>query len=226
MPRVPRGRPGGLIHHVLNRGNARATVFHREEDYSNFLRLLAEAREKFQIRLYAFALMPNHFHAVMRDAEPGAERGMSAMMHWWMTSFVRRQHQARETTGHLWQGRFKSFAVQEDEHLLTVLRYVLLNPVRAGLVRDAFEWPWTSLRAPGLVDAWPLRPPGDLPSWLAYTPPKDETEELRGCVRKRRPFGDAQWQQDVAPQTGYVPPRRKAGRPRLRPEVESALALL
>jgi putative transposase len=100
-----------------------------------------------------FCLMPNHFHLVL---EPTHENALSQFMQWLLTSHVRRYHKHYGSSGHVWQGRFKSFAVQRDEYLITVLPYVLQNPVRAGLSSKALDWRWSSLRQPQLIDACPV----------------------------------------------------------------------
>lgn len=107
--------------------------------------MLAEAKKRESVKLFGFCLMANHFHLVVEPAHPTA---LSQFMQWLLTSHVRRYHQHYGTSGHVWQGRFKSFPVQRDEHLITVLRYVLQNPVRAGLSNTAREWPWSSLTVP------------------------------------------------------------------------------
>src|SRR5262245_54868557 len=151
MPRIARGLSQGGVAHVLSRGNGRATVFHSSQDYDDFVGLLDEARARHPVELFAFCIMPNHFHLVVRT-ERSTE--LSAFMQWWLTAHVRRYHRRRATDGHVWQGRFKSFPIQEDGHLLTVLRYVLLNPCRAGLVRLAPEWRWSSLRFGTMLTPW------------------------------------------------------------------------
>src|SRR5689334_20165620 len=113
MPRIPRGLQGGGVAHVLSRGNARSTVFHSPGEYSDFIGLLDEARARHAVRLLAFCIMPNHFHLVV-DVDETAQ--LSALMQWWLTSHVRRYHQRHVSSGHVWQGRFKSFPIQEDEH--------------------------------------------------------------------------------------------------------------
>src|SRR4051812_34758929 len=122
MPRIPRGLRGGGVAHVLSRGNDRATVFHSPSEYQSFIALLDEARQRHPVDLLAFCLMPNHFHLVVRVEQ---SEDLSAMMQWWLTSHVRRQHLRHASSGHVWQGRFKSFPIQADAHLLAVLRYVL-----------------------------------------------------------------------------------------------------
>ena len=156
MPRIPRGLIGGQAYHVLNRGNGGATVFHKDGDYAAFLELLAAAKKKFHVSVFGVCLMPNHFHLVV---QPETEATLSPFMHWWMTSHVRRYHQHYRSHGHVWQGRFKRFPIQQDGHLLTALRYVLRNPVRAGLVEQAMDWPWSSLRCPSVSDPVPVELP-------------------------------------------------------------------
>jgi putative transposase len=131
MPRTARATPCGLCYHALNRGYRWAEVFHTEEDYDHFVHLLADAAARFPLRLLAFCLMPNHFHLV---AWPAGDRDLSAAMHWLLTTHASHYQKPYRCTGHVWQGRFKAFPIQEDDHLLTVLRYAERNPLRAGLV--------------------------------------------------------------------------------------------
>jgi len=144
MPRSIRALPGGLCYHVINRGNCRARVFHGEADYRECLKLMAAACERLPLRLLAYCLMPNHVHFVLWPQEDGE---VSRWMQWLTTTHVRRHHRRHGTDGHLWQGRFKAFPIQRDEHLLSVLRYVERNPLRAKLVARAEDWPWSSLGA-------------------------------------------------------------------------------
>lgn len=153
MPRIPRGQQGGYAYHVINCGNGRGTVFHKTQDYEAFLSLLAEAKKRHRVKLFGFCLMPNHFHLVV---EPAHQTALSQFMQWLLTSHVRRYHKHYGSSGHVWQGRFKSFAVQRDEYLITTLRYVLQNPVRAGLSETVHEWPWSSARRRQLVDRSPV----------------------------------------------------------------------
>jgi putative transposase len=149
VPRIPRGQQGGYAYHVINRGNGRGTVFHKTQDYEAFLSLLVEAKKRHQVKMSGFCLMPNHFHLVL---EPPHQTALSQFMQWLLTSHVRRYHKHYGSSGHIWQGRFKSFPIQRNEHLITVLRYVLQNPVRAGLSSTPREWLWSSLRKPQLAD--------------------------------------------------------------------------
>lgn len=214
MPRIPRGLQGQQIFHILSRGNGRATVFRDAVEYRNFIDLFGEAKDRAGVDIYAFALLPNHFHAVVRPRSDGA---LSRMMQWWLTSYVRRVHKRNDTSGHLWQGRFKSFAVQDDEHLLTVLRYVLLNPVRAKLSESAFSWRWSSLHYPSLIDPWPIAPPTSLSMWLREAIDEAEITRIRHCISRRSPFGSPEWQEEVARAGGIEITMRPRGRPPRNP---------
>ncbi len=143
MPRIARRLVDGGIYHILNRGNGQRSVFHKDGDYLTFIGLLQQMGENYKIHLLAYCLMPNHFHLLVRAGE-GSD--LSKGMQWFMTTHVRRYHRHYRTSGHLWQGRYKSFGIEDDDHLLTVARYVEGNPVRAGLVNSAADWRWSSHR--------------------------------------------------------------------------------
>ena len=206
MPRIPRGQQGGYAYHIINRGNARATVFHKPQDYEAFVSLLAEAKKRHQVKLFGFCLMPNHFHLVL---EPAHQTALSQFMQWLLTSHVRRYHKHYGSSGHIWQGRFKSFPVQRDEYLITVLRYVLQNPVRAGLSSTAREWLWSSLRRPQLIDPCPVRDDEQ----LAEPMKEDQLATVRECLNRQRPFGNADWQAEMAEMFGLGSTLRPRGRP-------------
>lgn len=211
MPRIPRGQLAGHAFHVLNRGNGGATVFHADGDYRAFLDLLAAAKARHPVKLLAFCLMPNHFHLVLQPARGSA---LSPFMQWWMTSHVRRYHRHYHSHGHVWQGRFKSFPIQQDAHLLTVVRYVLQNPVRAHLVDQAFNWPWSSLRFPQLLDPSPLTASKAPRHRLGGPVPDPDLDRLRTCVNRQQPFGSPRWQTRIAARLGLESTLRPRGRPR------------
>jgi putative transposase len=210
MPRIPRGTLDGHVFHVLNRGNGRSRVFRKDGDYAAFLNLLSEAKGRVPISLFSFCMMPNHFHAVLQPRQP---HQLSAFMQWWLTSHVRRYHRHYKSSGHVWQGRFKSFPIQQDEHFLTVMRYVLLNPVRAGLVARAGDWPWSSVHYPVLLDASPVPAPRGWDNMLALPITEAELDGLRTSVTRQAPFGDPQWQHRVAKSAGLESTLRPRGRP-------------
>jgi REP-associated tyrosine transposase len=222
MPRTARASVGGVCYHVLNRGNGRGEVFHKDGDYAAFLRLIGEACERVPMSVFGYCLMPNHFHLVVR---PRSDGDLSRWMQWLMTSHVRRYHRHYHGSGHVWQGRFKAFPIQADEHLLTVLGYVERNPVRAKLVRrgKASDWAWSSLRW------WGRR---GRPAWLAEGPVKrprgwarrvnlaadDRVHKAMGvCIERGRPYGGERWTKRVASELGIESSLRPLGRPRVEP---------
>jgi putative transposase len=144
MPRKPRECPGGLIYHVLNRSVAGIKIFSRDKDYLAFERVLVQAQAKFPVALLAYSIMPNHWHLVLR---PEGDGDLSKFMHWLSMTHVQRWRTSHQNVGYgpLYQGRFKSFAIEADEHLITVLRYVERNALRANLVETAEKWRWCSL---------------------------------------------------------------------------------
>jgi len=220
MPRTARASVGGLCYHVINRGNAGAPVFHQPGDYAAFERLLADACRRQPMRLLAYCLMPTHFHLVLW---PHADGDLSRWMQWLLTAHVRRYHRVRGTSGHVWQGRFKAFPIQEDDHLLTVLRYVERNPVRAGLAKKADAWRWSSLYAGPRDAAPPLHTwPVDRPrNWLARVnrPETDaELEALHRSVNRGTPFGAESWVQRAAVRLGLQASLHPRGRPRKQSE--------
>jgi putative transposase len=214
MPRPPRAAPGGYCYHCLNRGNGRRTIFHKDGDFTAFVALLREAGERVPVRLLAYCLMPNHFHLAVW---PRADGDLSGYMRWLLTAHVRRYHQHYRGSGHVYQGRFRSFPIQEDAHLLTVLRYIERNPVRAGLVSRAEDWRWSSAAPrhggePALDDGPILRST----DWLAFVnqPQTDaEVAALRDCTSRRRPYGDDGWTRGTAGRLRLEASLRPRGRP-------------
>lgn len=215
MPRTARASQGGFCYHVLNRGNGRRTVFHKQGDYAAFLKLLGQAAERTPVRLLAYCLLPNHFHLALW---PRADGELSDYMMWLLTAHVRRYHQHYHSSGHVWQGRFRAFPIQEDDHLLTVLRYIERNPVRAGLVAKAEDWPRSSAASARpvlpLVDAGPVPRPGDWLKRVNQAQTEAEVEKLRECLRRGRPYGHEVWMADTAVRLGLEASLRPRGRPR------------
>ena len=145
MGRPLRAASGNDVYHVLNRANARRTLFEDDGDYAAFERVLVQACERLSMRLLAYCVMPNHWHLV---AWPRQDGDLSRFMNWLTLTHTQRWHQHRHTVGegHVYQGRFKSCPVETNEYLLSVCRYVERNPVRAGLVERALDWRWSSAR--------------------------------------------------------------------------------
>jgi putative transposase len=205
----------GGYYHVINRGNDRAVVFHSPGDYRAFIELMTDSEARHRPKLLAFCLMPNHFHLV---ASPGGPTDLSRWMHWLTTTHAHRHHLRHGTSGCVWQGRFKSFPIKDDGHLLTVMRYVERNALRAGLADRAQSWPWGSLawRADAVADHFlagtPMPLPADWTDRVNEPQTPAELESLRNCVNRQSPFGDDQWVADAAiswPGNGA----RRRGRP-------------
>ena len=155
--------------------------------------------------------MPNPFHLVLEPCRPTA---LSQFMQWLLMSPVRRTHRHYHSSGPVWQGRFKSFPIQRDEHLLVVLRYVLQNPVRAGLVKSAREWAWCSMRRARLTDPCPVDAQAEWSVAVGEPLAVQELEGLRERVNRQRPFGDSWWQLEIARRFSLESTMRARGRPR------------
>ena len=181
MPRAARRDLTSRVLHVLNRGNDRATVFHKDGDYAAFLRCFAAAKSCHPVKTFALCLMPNHFHLILETDGPST---LAAFMQRWMTAHVRRYHAHYHSSGHLWQGRFKSFPITDDDHFRTVWRYVLQNPVRAGLVSRARDWRWSSLNFRELVDPPPMPQSADFHAWLTDPLPSEKVDALRALINQ------------------------------------------
>jgi REP element-mobilizing transposase RayT len=143
VPRPLRLRVAGGLYHVGAGGNRRQPVFSCETDYRRFLALLGAVIESFGWRCHTYCLMPNHFHLILETPEPNISEGMQRLNGTYAQWFNLRYGY----DGHLFQGRFFSELIESTYHLLELARYVVLNPVRAGLCKDAGGWPWSSYRA-------------------------------------------------------------------------------
>ena len=140
MARPPRIEIAGAVYHVVARGNERRPVFADDIDRSRFLEVLRGAAERYRWKTLAYCLMGNHYHLLVRTEACTLARGMRHVNGVYAQWFNRRH----DRVGHLWQGRYKAVLVQQDEHLLVAIRYVVRNPVRAGLTRRVEDWRWTS----------------------------------------------------------------------------------
>ena len=205
------------VYHVLNRANDRRQIFQTNGDYMAFLAILAEGVRRFDTRLLAWCIMPNHWHLVLW---PRCDGELSRFVSWITLPHTQRRRWFHESVGHghLYQGRFKSFVVQGDSHYLTVSRYVERNALRANLVQHAQDWPWSSLRPyagpPALVPA-----PGPLPrpdNWIEIcnTPQTgSEQDALRCSLNSGRPYGDDAWIKEASRQFGLPTSSTRRGRP-------------
>src|SRR5687767_14159928 len=190
MPRKERAQRGGVVYHVLNCANGRAEIFESPEDFGAFERTIREARERVAVRFLSYCVMPNHWHLVLW---PHGDGELSEFMRWLTMTHTQRWHAAHGSsgTGHLYQGRYKSFPVECDRHLLVVCRYVERNPLRAGLVTRAEHWRYSSLwrRQNGdpnvvrFLDEWPVERPTN---WLELVNDAEEEKGFETGAPERR----------------------------------------
>jgi putative transposase len=210
-----------MLFHVLNRGVGRMRLFLKDGDFEAFERVLAKTLETRPMRIVAYAVLSNHWHFVLwprRDGDLGAFMQKLTITH------VRnwQENRRRVGYGHLYQGRYKSFPIQSDEHFYQVVRYVERNPLRAGLVDRAEDWRWGGLwrRTHGtaelgeLLSDWPLMRPR---LWLQHVnrPQSDaEVQAIRRSVQRGQPYGEDLWVRKTARQLGLESTLRARGRPR------------
>lgn len=219
MPRRARVSVGGICYHVINRGNRRARVFHDDSAYTGFLDFMSRASEAVPMRVVGYCLMPNHFHLVLWPIDDG---DMSRWMHRLMTAHARFHHRRFSSDGRIWQDRFKSFPIEQDRHLLSVLRYVERNPLRAKMVDSAQQWRWSSLAWPAQTRKMALAvvaPAAIGDDWLGIVnKPQSaaELEAIRTSVTRGRPYGSAKWCRNTAEMLGLQETLRPVGRPRTR----------
>lgn len=226
MPRQARVAPGGYVYHVLNRAVARLPLFRKDADFEAFERVMEEAAERHPIRILAYCLMKNHFHFILW---PKKEGELTAFMRWLTNTHTMRWHVAHNTVGrgHLYQGRFKSFPIQQNDYLITACRYVERNPVRPGVVTRAQDWRWGSLwrREHGtdeqraILAEWPVARPADWLRRVNEPATKKEFEALVRSMEKGCPYGEASWRDRLAAKLGIEYTLRDPGRPKETDEV-------
>jgi len=225
MPRPLRPIADGLIYHVINRGNNHQAVFASEGDFLAFLKAIADLKQRKAFDLYGYCLMTNHIHMLIRPREGSISRIVQSLL----VSHTQRFHLFHRSCGHVWQGRFKSPVIQDDDHLLTVLRYIEANPLRAKLVEQAGDYPWSSFAYHGrgesnaLLD--PLLPYTALAAypavrqrrWSAYVQQTPEEAELAAIRRSNEtglPYGESGWVDRLCRQLKLDLTIRPRGRPR------------
>jgi putative transposase len=223
MPRLRRVVIPGRPHHITQRGNHRQKVFFSDRDYETYMTLMRKYFRKYGVDLTGYSLMPNHVHqAVIPALENSLAKGVG-LLH---NDFSRWQQIQRDQTGHLWQNRFFSNPM-DDFYFWIALRYIELNPVRAGLVRNAWDWPWSSARAhvSGIDDTGML----DMELWGKYFDKirwkeflleglnkADEIDLIRTANRTGRPIGSEDFIRRLEKLTGRsLVPKKRGPKPRL-----------
>ena len=213
MPRIARLVVPDIPHHVTQRGNRREPVFLEVGDQARYLSMLKAGAEQSRTSVWAYCLMPNHVHLIVVPSHTDGLRDMFAEAHRQYTNFINWRH---GWTGHLWQGRFGSVAMDED-HLGEAVRYVAQNPVRAGLAARPEDWPFSSVQAhlsgktDGLVDVTPIltRFP-DFGALIGSREMIGEFDPLRRAETSGRPLGSRQWIKSIEEITGRNLKRRRS----------------
>lgn len=225
MPRPLRPIEEGLLYHVINRGNNRQRVFCKPADFQAFLEALAELKERKPFKLYGYCLLDNHFHLLIRPTGDSISRIMQSLL----VSHTQRYHKHHRSGGHVWQGRFKSPVVQDDEHALTVLRCIEANPLRAKIVARSDDYRWSSYPVHGLGVANDLV--DRLVTYEAISPSpavrqrrwaekvhRPLQEAMLASIRRSgesgRPYGEQSWVLRLAKRLDLDLTIRPRGRPR------------
>ncbi len=220
MGRPKRIAKGNFVYHALNRANGRLRIFTKRQDFAAFESILAEGIGRYAMRLCGYCIMSTHWHLVLWPRNDG---DLTHFVRWVTLTHTQRWHAAHGTSGigHLYQGRFKSFPVQDSWRYLSLMQYVEANPLRAGMVERADQWPWSSLTIRSgaakdiTLDPGPKRLPDD---WLQQVQATVETdsqwETIGQCVKRGRPYGSTQWTTEVAGLLGLESTLRPRGRPR------------
>ena len=224
MPRIARTMAVGYPHHITQRGNNRATVFFDDEDRQTYLNLLRKYTETFNIAIWAYCIMNNHVHLLaVPETDTGLARGIG------MTNMLYTQYLNRKLnqSGRVWQNRFFSCIVENNQYLWCVARYIERNPVKAGIVEDASCYRWSSATSHVMGNNDPLLAGK---SWLATDERigyaeflRDEDEDsatsIRRATRTGRPFGSEQFIDQMELQLKQVLRPRAPGRPRKQESV-------
>lgn len=217
MPRTARIVIPGTPHHVVQRGNRRQRTFFSPADYRTYLRIAAEEFAAAGVSVWTYCLMPNHVHLI---AAPTSEDGLARAVGRTHLRYTRLINEREGRRGFLWQGRFASFPMDED-HFMACARYVGLNPVRAGLVASATQWPWSSVRAhvagrsDGLVSLEPLadRLEAGIGEFFDDDVPEATLSGIRQACATGRPLGAEAWLRSIEVQAGHQFTAARRGRP-------------
>ncbi|MBD3669276.1 MAG: transposase [Gammaproteobacteria bacterium] len=229
MARLPRICLPGIPLHIIQRGNNRQACFASEEDFAAYVYWLSEYSKKFEVDIHAWVLMTNHVHLL---ATPWSVNGMSSMMQSLGRSYVRYFNFTYQRTGTLWEGRYKSCVVDADNYLLTCMRYIELNPVRANMVKLPEEYRWSSYHANGLGKRIELCTPHDVYKALGVTKSNrtrayrelfryhldsDDLAQVRKAVNQGMALGNERFKQEVERLSGRrVTPHQRGRKPKNR----------
>jgi len=220
MPRTARVAPGGHIYHVWNRSVGRSRLFGNDAEFEAFERIMVEANQRYPIPILGYSLLPNQWHFVVWPKKDGQ---MTDFFRWLAHTHAMRRKRARRKVGNgrLYQGRYKSFLIQRDENLLTVLRYVERSPLAAGLVEKAQLWRFGSLSArkdgdkviQSLLTPWPVERPSNWTARVNAPLAQQELERVQVSIERSRPFGSGDWVRRTTSRLGLEHTIRPEGRP-------------
>lgn len=225
MARLPRLTVPGYPHHLIQRGNNRQTVFTDPTDYRRFLEYLGECAPRYGVAIHAYVLMSNHFHLL---ATPEDEHGLPSMMQSLGRRYVRIFNDRHKRSGTLWEGRYKATVIDSERYLIACMAYVELNPVRAGMVLHAADYPWSSYAHQAGIRHDPLITPHSLYWALGNTPfsreaayrqvvesgmSKEQVDDLTQATLKGWALGGEDFALDLQELTGRRASKQKPGRP-------------
>ena len=225
MPRRPQFS-GEFIYHVLNRAAKRARLFESADDYITVEILMTRAKGATGMRVLEYCTMPNHFHFILWPTSAGQ---LSQFMKRFTGGHAQAWQAVRGSAGSgaVYQGRYKAIPVQSGRHFYNLCRYVQRNPLRAGLVTRAEEWPWSSLwrrvhhEGTDLLSSWPTPCPENWLEILNAPTAPDELSEIRAAIRRGIPIGDPEWIKTAASTVGLQNHLRRRGRPRKNVSAEN-----
>ncbi len=218
MPRTARIVVPGYPHHVVQRGHNRQVVFAERGDFYHYLDTLKEWKESYGVKVYGYCLMTNHIHLLL---EPDSRLGLGGLMKRLAGRQTRHFNRQERRRGTLWEGRYKSSVVDTENYLLTCLKYVELNPVRAGMVEHAADYEWSSYRAhaaageeQGICDPIPSCPlPEVYPAFIEAGLSEDEAEFIRLSVSRNQLTGGNKFVEEIEGIVERRVERRGPGRP-------------
>lgn len=225
MPRHARQAMAGIPYHVIHRGNNRQTIFFHKKDYQFFIDSLGLAKEKYPCRIYSFALMPNHIHLLIEAIEES--QNLPYFMKHITQRYAQRINKRHKRTGTLWEGRFRSSPVSTDHYLLACSRYIEMNAVRAGIATVPEQYDFSSykakigFRAFDFLDYDPLylglgETDGERQKkyrkWFQETIPENEWPMIRKAIQRNWPYGNEEFQGEIASSLGRRFEIKTAGR--------------
>ena len=221
MARQPRIDIAKEVYHVINRANARWRIFKTTKDYAAVIDSLEEIKEEFPLDIFAFCIMPNHWHFAVKPKEDG---DMGRFFGKFTQKVTQRWHASHHTTGsgHLFQGRFKSFLVEQDSYFLQLMKYIESNPLRAKLADKAEDWQWGSLflrknnteRSSKILTPWPVDIPSNYLKLVNQPLPKPQLESIRHSVIRNKPLGGVSWVEKMISKYDLQYTVRPEGRPK------------